>query len=167
MGLFGKQIAKFGLYMHLGTSKHYARIIRRLAKGIKGDINKEHEDAKKLDKAINDRSISRIKESMYTLIEDCKKEAKKLDNISEEVYVLEFRMERDLNTLVKDLEEIKNTPNFNKKEDQAKFNENIEILHNLFSNIRSAIKTQKQKMKDLKRDKDKLRDKSVIFLYFH
>ena len=35
-------------------------------------------------------------------------------------------MERDLNTLVKDLEEIKNTPNFNKKEDQAKFNENIQ-----------------------------------------
>ncbi|MBL7051263.1 hypothetical protein ISS04_03850 [Candidatus Woesearchaeota archaeon] len=156
MGIFGKQTAKIGLAMHIGSSKHYARVIRRLTKAIKGDVKDEHEDVHKLDAAITEGSITKVKETMNQLIETCKDEAKELDKISEEVYVLEFRMEKDLKKLVDDLNELSKNPKH-----QTELKDALNSLYVLFKEIHQKILMEKRQMRDLKRDKNRLRDRTI------
>lgn len=156
MGMLGKQKAKMGLAMHIGSSKHYAKVIRRLTKAIKGDVKDEHEDVHNLDSAITEGSITKVKETMNHLIETCKDEAKEMDKISEEVYVLEFRMEKDLKKLMEDLKSLKNNPKH-----EAELKDSLNSLYTLFKEIHQKILMEKKQMRDLKRDKYKLRDRTI------
>ncbi len=156
MGVVSKQIAKIGLVMHIGSSKHYAKVIIRLTKAIKGDVKDEHEDVHKLDEAITEGSILKVKETMNHLIETCKDEAKELDKISEEVYVLEFRMEKDLKKLVDDLNSLNKDPKH-----EAELKESLNSLYSLFKEIHQKILMEKKQMRDLKKDRHRLRDRTI------
>ena len=155
--MFKKTTAKIGLSAHIGSSKHYARIIKRLINAIKGDISTQEADSKKIDEGIKNFSIKTVDMGITDLIKSGKDEAIKLDKISESGFILEFRMEKELKKLVKNLTKLKKDKNIGQEIQQ-----NLDKLHQLFDRIHTKIRTQRKMMRDLKYNRDKLRDKTIM-----
>jgi hypothetical protein len=156
--MLNKIKAKIGLSMHLGSNKHYAKNIKNTPKKIKHLMHSREEIIKNIDICMKEEgSPDLIKNSFKDFISNCKSEAELLDNVSDEIFTIEKRVLDDLKKVLEELSSIASKP-----EVTSEAKEDLELIRKLFSYIHNKIRTEKILTSDLKRDKNRLRDKSIL-----
>ena len=166
MGLFGrifrKQTAKVGLAMHIRSAKYYAKRSKRTARATKAAYNNQQKLVLDLEQAMRESPISlkKIVETTNKFIQSCSDEAKELYEISEDAFTLEYKIVKELSKLIKDMGDIESSIKLNPNAVTGDAEDIISKLKSLFSRIKGKITLEKRQMKDLKRNKEKMRDRS-------
>ena len=164
--IFGKQTAKAGLAMHIRSAKYYAKRSKRTARATKKAYNNQQKLVLDLEQAMRENPISlkKIVETTNKFIQSCSDEAKELYEIAEDAFTLEYKIVKELSKLIKDMEGVSLSLQSSLKSHPNLFtgdaSNEISELTKLFTKIEGQITLEKRQMKDLRRNKEKMRDRS-------
>ncbi|MBW2985252.1 hypothetical protein KY313_01170 [Candidatus Woesearchaeota archaeon] len=160
--IFGKQTAKVGLAMHIRSAKYYAKRSKRTARATRAAYNTQQKLVLDLEQAMRESPISlkKIVETTNKFIQSCSDEAKELYKISGDAFTLEYKIVKELSKLIKDMDDVQSSIKSNPNVFTGDAEKDISELNSLFSKIKGQITLEKRQMKDLKRNKEKMRDRS-------
>jgi len=157
--MFGKTKAKIGMKLHLRSSRYYAKDIKKLYKRIRRNMDYEEEIGQLLTQQTKEKSISGVHSYINKYIDELKEQMTGLNGVLEDVYVLEDKIEEHLQKTIQDIEKLKHKEEvWNKPEIKSAFEE----MHDLMRTIRNTIKTERKKVRDLKKDSHTLRNRSIL-----
>lgn len=153
-----KQTATIGMAMHIGTSKHYARVIYRLAKKFKRLDKKDDGILKEFEEGIEDKSIKIVVEKAMEFIDIEEKEHEYEATIDKDGFMLEYRVVKDLGKLLDELEDIEK-----KQEGKSKeaLDAGIKKLKEIFSEIKKFVEAEVKLERDQELGHHFLRDQDM------
>ncbi len=139
--------AKMGLKMHLRSSRHYARHIRILGRRANYNKNERRDSFSKLNFALKKGNVHGIYMCVQEYIETCKKEIDELNEIVENVFILESRLEKELNKTIKDLDKLKNNE---KVWSNKEVKDSVDTIHKLMRYTKRKINNERRDVRRLK-----------------
>ena len=154
------------LSMHLTSSRRYARIIKHLVYDLKKEFKELDEFDHEFKDAVKKRNIDHVKKGFEEFLKNCRKSEKDIEEIKKDEFIIEHRLLKHLKEVENELSNIKDSVSAKEQEELKK---DYQELENVFNRIISSLKKEKIKARDLKRDHEKLRDKTMLSnaLVFH
>lgn len=142
-----KAIAKIGLAMHVGTSKHFASVVYRCSKKLKRLDKKDDKLLEKVQKGVEDKSIKLVLDNAMKFIDIEEKELEKEKIIDEDGFVIEYRVVKKIDVLLGNFELIEK-----KQEEGGKIKESLDVDISEMKSIFKDIKEYVDKEVKLERD---------------
>ena len=145
--------------MHVGSSKRFAKKIKYFVSELKDDFEGIDEFKEVFKDAIESKNVDTVKKVFDHFLKECLHSEDSIEGIKKGESIIEHRLIKHLQAVQKELSDVKGLINGDSKvELESDYNK----IEKIFSNIIESLKKEKIKAKDLRLDRDKLRDKSVL-----
>jgi len=147
------------LSMHFGSSKRYAIKIKHLVSDLKGEFDDLNKFNSKFKEAVKLKNIDDVEKVFDSFLEDCLHSENDIKNIKEGEFIIEHRLIKHLRDVEEKLSEIRDSID---EKFQKDMKDDYEQLEKVFGSIINSLKKEKLKARDLKRDIERLRDKTIL-----
>jgi len=149
------------LSMHIGSSRHYAKEIKALARAIRHDFDSMTDDESHVKEAVQKGDLEAVQKLFLDFLNKGIDQQEDLHKIQINEFTIEHRIIKHLDSVMHKLNDIVHDGNDDTIV-QHKFEEIRKTFHGLVDSTRKAIKKKTRESQDLKRDHGKMRDKSIM-----
>ncbi len=150
---------KAKLSMHIGSSRRFARKIKHYVSDLKSYFSEFDDFDKDFKKAIESKNLDEVKKVFNSFLKECLHTEETIQEIKEGEFIIEHRLIQHLKEVEKELSDIKSSIG---EKFQGELKTDYEELEKLFTSIISSLRKAKLSARDLKRDKERLRDKNIL-----
>ncbi|RMF55196.1 hypothetical protein D6745_02865 [Candidatus Woesearchaeota archaeon] len=156
------------LSMHIGSSKRMANRVKHLVRHVAHEVHKLEGIDKEISERIAKGDVDGIRDMYLKFLAECGHEEEDLAKMKENLFVVEHRTIKHIEEVEQRLARLRKSNNLTEEQRQQAEQE-LKEVHQAFSRIVDALRREKWKARDLKRQHERFRDKTILpnALIFH